>query len=172
MFQFVTSQILKFTLAFLHNEKKSGQKCKHFENERAFKMKQKALFNIFKGISLKQKNSTFLGESPTLNEEMIPWKLFIDFAKLEICWVPILLWQVSAKIGSVFCLSAFLLHDHSQITGLQGKGGGISLTHHYHFHSHHRYLEISWTITADSQPLHIASNRTQPKNPSFLSACH
>ena len=25
-------------------------------------------------------------------------------------------------------------HNHSRITGLQGKGEGISLTPHYHFH--------------------------------------
>ena len=25
-------------------------------------------------------------------------------------------------------------HEHSQITGLQGKGEGISLTPHHHFH--------------------------------------
>ena len=27
-----------------------------------------------------------------------------------------------------------LFHEHSQITGLQGKGEGISLTPHHHFH--------------------------------------
>ena len=30
-------------------------------------------------------------------------------------------------------------HNHSRITGLQLKGEGISLTHHYHFHPLHRY---------------------------------
>ena len=35
--------------------------------KRAFNMKQKAFFSIFKGLSLKQINKTFLeGESPTL----------------------------------------------------------------------------------------------------------
>ena len=29
-------------------------------------------------------------------------------------------------------------HEHSRITGLQGKGEGISLTPNYHFHPLHR----------------------------------
>ena len=49
------------------------------------------------------------------------------------------------------------LHEHSRITGLQGKGKGISLTPHYHFHPLHRNLDISRAITAESSPLHIAS---------------
>ena len=52
-------------------------------------------------------------------------------------------------------------HEHSRITGLQGKGEGISLTPHYHFHPLHRHLDIRWAINAESSPLHIASSRTQ-----------
>ena len=44
-------------------------------------------------------------------------------------------------------------HEHSRITGLQGKGGGISLTPHYHFHPLHRYLDVSRAITAESSDL-------------------
>ena len=33
-------------------------------------------------------------------------------------------------------------HDHSRITGLQGKGEGISLTSHYHFHLPYRHLVL------------------------------
>ena len=55
-------------------------------------------------------------------------------------------------------------HDHSQITGQQGKGEGISLTPRYHFHSLHRHLDISRAITAESSPLHIGSTRTRPGN--------
>ena len=40
------------------------------------------------------------------------------------------------------------IHDHSGITGLQGKGEGVSLTPHYHFHPLHGHLEISRAITA------------------------
>ena len=59
----------------------------------------------------------------------------------------------------VFC------HEHSRTTGLQGKGGGgISWTPHYHFHPLHNHLDISRAITADSSPLHIASNRTRTGN--------
>ena len=54
-------------------------------------------------------------------------------------------------------------HDHSRITGLQGKGEGISLTPHYHFHPLHRQLDISRAITTESSPLHIASTaRLEP----------
>ena len=55
-------------------------------------------------------------------------------------------------------------HKHSRITGLQGKGEGISLTPHYHFHPLHRHLDISRAITAESSPLHIASSRTRAGN--------
>ena len=50
--------------------------------------------------------------------------------------------------------------EHSQITGLQGKEEGISLTPHYHFHPLHRHLDISRAITAESSLLHIVSSRT------------
>ena len=39
-----------------------------------------------------------------------------------------------------FFLSIWVFfHEHSWITGLQGKGEGILLTPHYHFHSLHRH---------------------------------
>ena len=57
--------------------------------------------------------------------------------------------------------SCVFFHNHSRITGLQGKGEGISLTPQYHFHPLHRYLDISRAITAESSPLHRGgSNRT------------
>ena len=47
--------------------KKSRQKFKYIENEKAFKMKQKVFLKIFKGLSLKQIKKFFLeDESPTL----------------------------------------------------------------------------------------------------------
>ena len=70
--------------------------------------------------------------------------------------------NVSAN-PSFFSIWVFF-HDHSRITGLQGKGEGISLTPHYHFHPLHRHLDISRAITAESSPLHIASSRTRPGN--------
>ena len=46
---------------------------------------------------------------------------------------------------------------NTRITGLQGKGEGISLTPHYHLHPLHRHLDISREITAESSSLHITS---------------
>ena len=59
-----------------------------------------------------------------------------------------------------FTISVFF-HEHSRITGLQGKGECISLTPHYHFQPLHRHLNISRAITAESSPLHIVSTRTR-----------
>ena len=70
-----------------------------------------------------------------------------------------------------FSLSGFF-HKHSWITRLQGMGEGISLTPHYHFHPLHRHLDISWAITAENSPLHIASSRTCTRNLWFPSASH
>ena len=60
---------------------------------------------------------------------------------------------------SIFFSIWVFFYEHSRITGLQGKGEGISLTPHYHFHLLHRHLDISRAITLESSPLHIASNR-------------
>ena len=65
-----------------------------------------------------------------------------------------------------------LFHEHSRITGLQGKGEGIPLTPHYHFHPLHRHLDISRAITAESSPLHIASSWTRTGNLWFMSKSH
>ena len=61
-------------------------------------------------------------------------------------------------------------HENSRITGLQGKGEGISLTPHYHFHPLHRHLDISRVITAGSSLLRIVSSRTRTGNLWFPSA--
>ena len=45
-----------------------------------------------------------------------------------------------------------------------GNAEGNSLTPHYHFDPLHKHLDISWAITAESSPLHIASSRTQTGN--------
>ena len=55
-------------------------------------------------------------------------------------------------------------HEHSRFTGQQGKGEGIYLTPLYHFHPLHRHLDISWAITAEGSPLHIAGSRTRTRN--------
>ena len=61
-------------------------------------------------------------------------------------------------------------HEHARITGLHGKGEGISLIPHYHFHPLNMHLDISRAITAESSPLHIASSRTRTGNLWFPSA--
>ena len=66
----------------------------------------------------------------------------------------------------IFSIRVFF-HEHSRITGLQGKGEGISLTPHYHFHPLHRHLDISRIIAAEISPLHIASSRTRTGNLGF-----
>ena len=63
-------------------------------------------------------------------------------------------------------------YENSRITGLQGKGEGISLSPHYHFHPFHRHLDISRAIAAGSLPLYIASSRTRTGNLWFPSASH
>ena len=77
---------------------------------------------------------------------------------------------------SVFCKKKFFFlffskwvffHEHSRMTGLQGKGEDISLTPHYHIHPLRRHLDISWVITAESSPLHMVSSRTRTGNFGF-----
>ena len=68
-----------------------------------------------------------------------------------------------------FSIKVFF-HEHSQITGLQRKGEGISLTPHYHFHLLHRHLDINRAITAENSPLHIGSSQTRNGNLWFPSA--
>ena len=81
---------------------------------------------------------------------------------------PILLLQLKSNSRSIKCFFFFSIwvfsHDHSRITGLQGKEEGISLTPHYHFHPLHRQLDISRAIAAESSPLHIACSRTRTGN--------
>ena len=62
--------------------------------------------------------------------------------------------------SSFFSIWVFF-HEYSRITGLQGQEEGISLTPHYQFHPLHRHLDISWAITTETSPLHIASSRTR-----------
>ena len=64
----------------------------------------------------------------------------------------------------LFFFICLFFDEHSQITGPQGKGEGISLIPHYHVHPLHRHLDISRAMTAESSPLHIASSRVQVPN--------
>ena len=97
--------------------------------------------------------------------------LLISFAKvyIKVFLKPLLTtsWEVRIRFCS-FVNSFFFLcgssFNHSQITGLEGKGEGISLTPYYHFHPVHRHLDISRAITAESSPLHIGSSQTRTGN--------
>ena len=70
----------------------------------------------------------------------------------------------------VFLSICVFFHEHSRITGMQGKGEGISLTPHYYFHPRHRHVDIGRVITAESSPLHIASSWIRTGNFCFPSA--
>ena len=73
--------------------------------------------------------------------------------------------SIHGRFLTLFFFSTWVFfHEHSRITGLQGKGEGISLTPHYHFHPLHRHLDISRAITAGSSLLQIASSRTRTGN--------
>ena len=77
---------------------------------------------------------------------------------------------LSKKLSSFFFSIWVFFHEHSRITGLQGKGGGIFLTPHYQFHPLYRHLVISREIAAGSSHLHIASSRARTQNLWFPSA--
>ena len=70
------------------------------------------------------------------------------------------------------CNASFFLTGLSitNIHDLQDSWGRRRVTPPYHFHLLDRHLDISWTITAESSPLHIARSRTRTGNLWFLSA--
>ena len=55
-------------------------------------------------------------------------------------------------------------HEHSRITGLQGKRVGVSLTPLYHLHPLHRHLDISRGITVESSSLHTTRSQNRTRN--------
>ena len=74
--------------------------------------------------------------------------------------VALILHSFSLKCsGFLFSIWVFFHKKHLRITGLQGKGEGISLTPHYHFHPLHSHLDVSRAVTAESTPLHIVVKR-------------
>ena len=79
--------------------------------------------------------------------------------------------KISLKMYMYIFFSMWVFfHNHSRITGLQGKGEGNSLTPHYNLHPVHRHLDISLTISVGSSPLYIASSWTWTRNLWFPSA--
>ena len=71
--------------------------------------------------------------------------------------------RILTSCSSVFFFVGFF-HEHSRSTGLQGKWEVISVTLHYHSDPLYRHLDISWAITAESLPLHIAGSWTRTAN--------
>ena len=61
-------------------------------------------------------------------------------------------------------------HEYSRITGVQGKGKGISSTLPYLFHPLCRHLDISRTNREGVSPLQIASSQTRTRALWFPSA--
>ena len=99
-------------------------------------------------------------------------EIFASTDKIFVLGVELSTRQKFFEVLSFFCLFFFfstwvLFHEHSRITGLQGKGEGIPLTPHYRFHPLYRHLDFSWAITAESSPLYIASSRTRTGNFGF-----
>ena len=78
-------------------------------------------------------------------------------------WVPLSQYAFRSSRSEVFLVKGVFFsirvffHEHSRITGLQGKGEGISLTPYYHFHPLNMRLDITRAITAESSPLHMAA---------------
>ena len=103
----------------------------------------------------------------TLSEEVKT--IDANLLKLPDCKLIMQMFPVWWKSKSITVIIIFFsiwvfFHDHSQITGLLGKGEGISLTPHYHFHPFQRHLDISRAVTAASSPLYIACTRTRAGN--------
>lgn len=71
-----------------------------------------------------------------------------------------------------FFLSAFSFKNIYDSQDTREREKGISLTPLYYYHPFHGHLEISRTITGESSPLLIASNRTRSGNHWFASASH
>ena len=64
----------------------------------------------------------------------------------------------------------FFFHEHSRITGEQGKGDAISLNLLCQYHLLHRHLDISWAIVAEELPLHRAISWNRTGNSWFTNA--
>ena len=99
------------------------------------------------------------------------WWLFVTFNIIISHIFPENFIKIPQVVQKIFFFSIWVFfHGHFWITGLQGKGEGISITPYYHFHLLHRHWDISLAIAAESSPLHIASSRTRSRNFWFLSA--
>ena len=107
-----------------------------------------------------------------LENSQLSESVFFTRVKIEVLQVVFIKWvfiklepnRRAPPATYIFFSVWVFLHDLLQITGLQGKGEGISLIPHYHLHPLHRHLDINRAITAESSPLHIASSWVQTGN--------
>ena len=90
--------------------------------------------------------------------------IFLTFSNCNVEYYSLSEIRIDIEKKNFFFSIWVLFHEHSRITGLQGKGKGIPLTPHYPFHPLHRHLDISRAITAESSPLRIASSRALTGN--------
>ena len=94
-----------------------------------------------------------------------------DIGNISLCCKLIkLIWRVFHMTPFFFFFFFLDLGFISRTLTMQGKGEGIYLTPLYHFHPLHRHLDISWVITTESSPLHIAGSWTRTGNLWFPSA--
>ena len=87
------------------------------------------------------------------------------FSKKSYLMVKNFIWKNKIFFSYLSFLSRTLMNHKTA-----GEGEGISLTLLYHFDFFHKYLHITQAITAESSPLHIASDWTRTGNLWFPSA--
>ena len=92
-------------------------------------------------------------------QEIVDWRKYVK-PRLQPWWHPIL-FTIAVPLHFFF-LSGFSftnIHDSQD-----GRGRGRLFLQLLSITSTCRYLDISWVITAESSPLHIASSRTRTRN--------
>ena len=99
----------------------------------------------------------------TISRRLI-WNNFLK--KLNLLWQPY--WNFFRRY--LFFSIWVFFHEHSQITWMQGKWEGISLTPHHNFYLLRRHLDINQALTAGRSPLLLASSQTRTRNLWFPSA--
>ena len=125
---FILGIILSLELYILAKAMFTGIK-KHIED--LIKRLRYSLFSRFEEILIKLVLKLWKKQSDLL--ENPPTDHFEDTSAIVVIRV--------FMIALPFFSMGIFFHEYSQITGLQGKGEGISLTLHYHFHPLHRHFQ-------------------------------
>ena len=90
-------------------------------------------------------------------------------ARLQINFACPFLGKIFLICDFIFFLSGFSFANIHESLDSRGKKGYF-LAPLNHFHPLHRHINISWVITGESSPRHIASGLTQTRKPRFPSA--